>query len=87
MVRSELHQLLGIEAEPLLTRIARYPRSMPQYRVGHLQLVDEIEKRVAVYPGLALAGNAYRGVGLADCVRSGEAAAEAVFAECVAKPL
>ena len=87
LVRSELQQLLGIEAEPLLTRIARYPQSMPQYRVGHLQLVGEIEKRVAGYPGLALAGNAYRGVGLADCVRSGEAAAEAVFAECVAKPL
>ncbi len=84
LVRSELQQLLGIEAAPLLTRIARYPRSMPQYRVGHLQRVDEIERQVAGHPGLALAGNAYRGVGLADCVRSGEAAAEAVFAECVA---
>ena len=87
LVRSELNQLLGIEAEPLLTRIARYPQSMPQYRVGHLQLVDEIEKQVAGHPGLALAGNAYRGVGLADCVRSGESAAEAVFAGCMAKPL
>ena len=85
LVRSELQQLLGIEAEPRLSRIARYPQSMPQYRVGHLQLVDEIEKQAAVYPGLALAGNAYHGVGLADCVRSGEAAAEAVFAECVAR--
>ncbi len=84
LVRGELHQLLGIEAEPLLTRIARYPRSMPQYRVGHLQLVDKIEKQVAEHPGLVLAGNAYRGVGLADCVRSGEAAAEAVFSKCVA---
>ena len=82
LVRTELRQLLGIEAEPLLTRLARYPQSMPQYRVGHLQLVDEIEKQVAEHPGLALAGNAYRGVGLADCVRSGEAAAEAVFAGC-----
>ena len=78
LVRSELHQLLGIEAESLLARIARYPQSMPQYRVGHLHLVDEIEKQVAEHPGLALAGNAYRGVGLADCVRSGEAAAETV---------
>ena len=84
LVRAELRHLLGIEAAPLLTRIARYPRSMPQYRVGHLQLVDEIETQATGHPGLALAGNAYRGVGLADCVRSGEAAAEAVFAECVA---
>ena len=82
LVRTELRQLLGIQAAPLLTRIARYPQSMPQYRVGHLQLVDEIEKQAAEHPGLALAGNAYRGVGLADCVRSGEAAAEAVFAGC-----
>ena len=82
-VRDELRQLLGIQAAPLFTRIARYPRSMPQYRVGHLQLVDGIEKQAAQYPGLALAGNAYRGVGLADCVRSGEAAADAVFSGCL----
>ncbi len=87
LVRGELHQLLGIVAEPILTRIARYPQSMPQYLVGHLQLVDEIEKQVAEHPGLALVGSAYRGVGLADCVRSGEAAAEAVFAQCKANPL
>src|SRR5207247_4323919 len=63
VVRQELDQLLGIQATPLFTRIARYPRSMPQYLVGHLGLVDEIEKRVSGYPGLALAGSAYRGVG------------------------
>jgi oxygen-dependent protoporphyrinogen oxidase len=78
-VRQELAQLLGIQAAPLFIRIARYPRSMPQYFVGHLKVVDEIERRVADYPGLALAGSAYRGVGIADCVRSGEAAAEAVL--------
>jgi protoporphyrinogen/coproporphyrinogen III oxidase len=77
-VRQELAALLGIRTAPLFVRIARYPHSMPQYRVGHLRLVDTIEGQVAQYPGLALAGNAYRGVGIADCVRSGEAAAEAV---------
>jgi protoporphyrinogen/coproporphyrinogen III oxidase len=79
MVREELRQLLGITTSPLFVRIARYPRSMPQYLVGHLKLVDAIEKTVAKYSGLAVAGNAYRGVGIADCVRSGEAAAEAVL--------
>jgi oxygen-dependent protoporphyrinogen oxidase len=54
---------------------------MPQYLVGHLRLVEEIEKRVAEYPGLALAGSAYRGVGIADCVRIGEAAAETVLTD------
>ncbi len=79
-VRNELALLLGIQAPPLFTRLARYPRSMPQYLVGHIQMIDKIEQRVSQYSGLALAGNAYRGVGIADCVRSGEAAAETVLA-------
>ena len=52
---------------------------MPQYLVGHLGRVAAIEQRVAAHPGLALAGSAYRGVGIADCVRSGEAAAQALL--------
>ncbi|MGH8009662.1 MAG: protoporphyrinogen oxidase [Candidatus Binatia bacterium] len=78
-VRQELGQLLGVQAAPLFVRITRYPCSMPQYLVGHLNLVDEIEKRVGEHLGLALAGSAYRGVGIADCVHSGEAAAEATL--------
>ena len=83
MVKEELRQLLGVTTAPLFVRIARYPRSMPQYLVGHLSLVDTIEKTVAQHPGLAVAGNAYRGVGIADCVRSGEAAAEAVLGKLI----
>ena len=49
---------------------------MPQYEVGHLERVGEIERLASELPGLALAGNAYRGAGIPDCVRSGEAAAE-----------
>jgi len=49
---------------------------MPQYEVGHLDRVSEIEKLATELPGLSLAGNAYRGAGIPDCVRSGEAAAE-----------
>jgi oxygen-dependent protoporphyrinogen oxidase len=79
-VRQELAHLLGIRTPPLFVQLARYPRSMPQYLVGHLQKVDAIDARVARFPGLALAGNAYRGVGIADCVRGGEAAAEAMAA-------
>jgi oxygen-dependent protoporphyrinogen oxidase len=78
--RGELREALGITAEPVLTRLHRWPASMPQYRVGHLARVETIERAVAALPGLALAGGAYRGVGIADCVRSGEAAAEAVLA-------
>ncbi|HEY3305344.1 MAG TPA: protoporphyrinogen oxidase [Candidatus Binatia bacterium] len=75
-VRQELAELLGITAEPLFRRIHRHPRSMPQYPVGHLARVERIEEQVKKLPGLALAGNAYRGVGIADCVHSGERAAE-----------
>jgi oxygen-dependent protoporphyrinogen oxidase len=74
--RDELRAALGITAAPLLTRLARHPASMPQYRVGHLTRMETIERRLAALPGLFLAGGAYRGVGIADCVRSGEAAAE-----------
>jgi len=75
-VRQELATLLGISAEPLFCRIHRHPRSMPQYQLGHLGRVARIEEQVKKLPGLALAGNAYRGVGIADCVHSGEKAAE-----------
>ncbi|HLK12745.1 MAG TPA: protoporphyrinogen oxidase [Candidatus Binatia bacterium] len=78
LVRAELRTLLGIVAEPLLLRVHRYPRAMPQYAVGHLERVAAIEARAAALPGLALAGAGYRGVGLPDCVRGGEAAADAV---------
>jgi oxygen-dependent protoporphyrinogen oxidase len=52
---------------------------MPQYALGHLDLVCEVEQRAAKLPGLTLAGAAYRGVGVPDCVHSGEGAAEAVW--------
>jgi oxygen-dependent protoporphyrinogen oxidase len=51
---------------------------MPQYLLGHLDRLERIDAAVAGYPGLALAGAAYRGVGLPDCIASGEAAAESV---------
>jgi oxygen-dependent protoporphyrinogen oxidase len=74
--RQELGAALGIVAEPVLTRVARHPMAMPQYGVGHRRTVEALESRLAALPGLVLAGAAYRGVGLADCVRSGEEAAE-----------
>jgi oxygen-dependent protoporphyrinogen oxidase len=52
---------------------------MPQYPVGHLQRLTRIDALVAAHAGLYLAGNAYRGVGIPDCIASGESAAEAVF--------
>jgi len=77
-VRKELSSVLGITGEPRFTILQRYPRAMPQYKIGHLDLVERIEKGVKKHPGLQIAGIAYRGVGIADCVHSGEKAAEAI---------
>ena len=86
-VRRELADLLGIQGEPLLARVNRHHQAMPQYRVGHLDRMSRIEARIASLPGLALAGNAYRGVGIPDCIHSGEQAAESVFEKlCGAAP-
>jgi protoporphyrinogen/coproporphyrinogen III oxidase len=74
--RGQLVELLGARGEPLFTRVGRHVKAMPQYQVGHLARVDAIEAAIRRHRGLALAGGAYRGVGISDCVRSGEDAAE-----------
>ncbi|HYP52756.1 MAG TPA: protoporphyrinogen oxidase, partial [Pyrinomonadaceae bacterium] len=75
-VRQDLRALLGVEAPPLFTHVERWPRSMAQYHVGHLARVERIRSRLSTLPGLRLAGNAYTGAGLPDCIRSGETAAD-----------
>jgi oxygen-dependent protoporphyrinogen oxidase len=75
-VETDLRELLGINEAPLFVETAKWERSMPQYEVGHLERVNEIEKLASELPGLTLAGNAYRGAGIPDCIRSGETAAE-----------
>lgn len=75
-VEADLRELLGISEAPLFVETAKWERSMPQYEVGHLDRVNQLEKIVQEMPALALAGNAYRGAGIPDCIRSGESAAE-----------
>lgn len=77
-VRHELAALIGIRAAPHLIRLARWRRAMPQYQVGHLDRVTRIRGRAAAL-GVHLAGNGYEGVGIPDCIRSGETAAEAAL--------
>ena len=78
-VEADLRELLGISEDPRFIEVAKWERSMPQYEVGHLDRVNEIEALATEIPGLALAGNAYRGAGIPDCIRSGEAAAESLL--------
>jgi oxygen-dependent protoporphyrinogen oxidase len=69
---------LGVSAQPVLTSVHRWPLGMPQYVVGHPDRLERIDVALAEHPGLALAGAAYRGVGIPDCIASGEAAAGSV---------
>ncbi len=76
--RGELQQLFGVTGEPLLSHVERHPESMPQYQVGHLRHIAEIEQKARQLPGLALAGAFMHGVGIPDCIHSGETAAAAI---------
>ena len=67
--------MIGLRAEPLFTRIFRWPRGMPQYRVGHGELIARIEREVGELPGIELAGGYLHGIGIGDCIREGAAAA------------
>jgi protoporphyrinogen/coproporphyrinogen III oxidase len=78
--RGDLRDALGIVGDPVLTRVHAHPLSMPQYQLGHLARIEAIEARLGHAPGLRLAGGAYRGVGIADSVHSGESAAEHLLA-------
>lgn len=75
-VQTDLRELLGIEKPPLFSEVTRWSNSMPQYHTGHLARVERIKERVNSLPGLTLAGNAYGGPGIPDCIRSGETAAD-----------
>ena len=80
IARSELRKILGLTAEPLFARVYKWRGAMAQYSVGHLERLQRIEAVRQTLPGLALAGNAYSGIGVPDCVRSGTEAANALTA-------
>ena len=79
-VRKELKILLDIKVCPIHSVLTLYPDAMPQYLINHLDRIERIDLLLENYPNLALAGNAYRGVGLPDCVYSGEKAADRILA-------
>lgn len=72
----DLRDLMGVTGEPLFIEMHRWPRSMPQYPVGHLDRVRRIDTQLEKLPGVALAGNAFGGVGVPDCVHSAEKAVD-----------
>jgi oxygen-dependent protoporphyrinogen oxidase len=78
--RREIAATLAPNAGPAIARVHRWPRGMPQYVLGSLERLTVIERRLEEHPALAVAGAAYRGVGIPDCIASGEQAAETVLA-------
>ncbi len=80
LVREELAATLGVRGKPDFAIVVRYPNAMPQFHLGHLDRVAEIERLTARLPGLAIAGNAYHGVGIPDAIHSGEQAAARLLA-------
>lgn len=79
IARQELQLTLGVTAAPLLTRIYQWEKAMPQYNLGHPERLERIHAELENWPGLALAGNGYQGIGIPDCIHSGELAAEKIL--------
>jgi len=73
--QKELAELLGISGAPLFTRLYRWTRQSPQYEVGHLQRVADIERRLTALPGLFITGSGFRAIGIPDCISDGRATA------------
>jgi oxygen-dependent protoporphyrinogen oxidase len=78
-VRDELKSMAGVTGEPAYVEVNRWHRGMPQYTLGHLDRLDSIQRSLDRYPGLVLAGAAYRGIGIPDCIRDGAEAAATVI--------
>lgn len=76
--RADLSRLLGITADPLLTRLYRWPRASAQHEVGHLDRMARIERALARHPGLFVTGSGFRAPGIPDCVADGRAVAASI---------
>ena len=79
LAKEELNLTLGITTEPILSRVFMWDKAMPQYNLGHPEILKHIDAALENHPGLALAGNGYRGIGIPDCIHSGEMAVERVI--------
>ncbi|MCF0234381.1 MAG: protoporphyrinogen oxidase, partial [Thermoguttaceae bacterium] len=77
-VSGETRKLFDVAGEPILTDVARWPQTMPQYYIGRLDMIKKLRADLERYPGLGVAGNALDGVGVPACIQSGYSAAEDV---------
>jgi len=79
IARQELNLTMQIDAEPVLAKAFYWPDAMPQYNMGHPERLARIEQALEAFPGIRLAGAGYRGIGIPDCIQSGELAARNIL--------
>ncbi len=68
MVFDELNSILGLKSDPEMTRVYRWNKAIPQYLMAHTEILDRTDEILKKYPGIYLTGNAYRGIGINDCI-------------------
>ena len=79
LAKEELKLTLGVTSAPLVSRVFMWDKAMPQYNLGHPEILKRIDEAIENHPGLALAGNGYRGIGIPDCIHSGEMAIDKIL--------
>ena len=81
IVFDELNQILGLKKDPEMVRVYRWEKAIPQYVLGHINKLSAIDERLKGHPGLYLAGNSYRGIGINDCIEDAHKITENVLRE------
>ena len=79
MLFRSLKSIVGLKTEPEMVSVYRWDRAIPQYILGHSRILNAIDERLGHYPGLYLTGNAYRGIGINDCVENSYRLAEEIM--------
>lgn len=79
LARKELLEIMGIHEEPVFCRVYHNRKSNVQYQVGHAELIESVQRELALHPGLFLSGSAYTGIGIPDCILNGTRTAEAAI--------
>jgi oxygen-dependent protoporphyrinogen oxidase len=86
VARTDLARTMNLRAAPAMIRVIRHPRGIPQYNVGHLALLEQIDRQLEQHPGLAVAGNSYRGVAINSCIAEAAAVAESALTAAASAP-
>ena len=79
VAREELAGIMGVNADPVRAITRAWAGGLHQYTLGHLERMRDVESALSAHPALRVAGAAFDGIGLNECVMSGRNAADAVL--------